>query len=109
MLPARLCSTTQPGKFLSCFAQDARVEHGREEGGNPDGVLLNRVLFRLGILYTYRFWFRSEGVEFMRLLAPFVSLLTLGCFISLAQTAQHQKAQDRDADKKEAVAAAAKK
>ena len=40
----------------------------------------------------------------MRSLATFVSLLTLGCFISLAQTAQQQKAQDKDADKKQAVA-----
>jgi FKBP-type peptidyl-prolyl cis-trans isomerase len=45
----------------------------------------------------------------MRSLAPFVSLLTLGCLISLAQTAQHQKAQDKDADKKQAVSAAAAK
>ena len=43
----------------------------------------------------------------MRSLATFVSLLTLACFISLAQTAQQQKAQDKDADKKQAVAAAA--
>jgi photosystem II stability/assembly factor-like uncharacterized protein len=45
----------------------------------------------------------------MRSLATFVSLLTLGCFISLAQTAQRQKTQDKDADKKQAVAAAAAK
>jgi hypothetical protein len=45
----------------------------------------------------------------MRSLAPFISLLTLGCFISTAQTAQQRKAQDKDADKKQAVAAAAAK
>jgi len=43
----------------------------------------------------------------MRSLATLISFLTLGCFISLAQTGQQQKAQNKDADKKQAVAAAA--
>ena len=43
----------------------------------------------------------------MKSFATFVSLLTLGCFISLGQTALQQKTQDKDADKKQAVAAAA--
>ena len=43
----------------------------------------------------------------MKTLAAFVSLFTLGCSIGLSQTAHQQKTQDKDADKKQAVAAAA--
>ena len=43
----------------------------------------------------------------MKSFATFFSLLILGCFISLGQTALQQKTQDKDADKKQAVAAAA--
>jgi photosystem II stability/assembly factor-like uncharacterized protein len=43
----------------------------------------------------------------MKSFATFVSLLTLGCFISFGQTALQQKTHDKDADKKQAVATGA--
>ncbi|PYQ37665.1 MAG: hypothetical protein DMG99_20730, partial [Acidobacteria bacterium] len=53
------------------------------------------------------FGFALKEWTFMRSLATLISFLTLGCFISLAQTGQQQKAQNKDADKKQALAAAA--
>src|SRR6478672_5234603 len=112
MLPAGLCFTKKLTNCHLLFAQNAKkmVRQPRErEMGTTAEFFSTQFFFRGESCIHIGFGFALKEWTFMRSLAPFVWLLTLGCFISLAQTAQQQKAQDKDADKKQAVAAAAAK
>jgi photosystem II stability/assembly factor-like uncharacterized protein len=106
MLPVHLCS--RRSQSSPSFAQNAKEGWGQP--GERDVAILTEFFsaeffFDCESCIHIGFGFAPKEWTFMTSLAPIVSLLTLGSFISLAQTAQQQKPQDKDADKKQAIAA----